>query len=129
MLASSSIDNASGSSLNGGVLGVDLAGASARPDGTGRTEVLPSSSIDNASESSSVVLDSAFEDAEDGRAHGAAVVLAGAFAGPDGTGAGVAGAVIHRQQQKKRNRTTSRSKKKRGSKSRTKANYPRDERG
>ena len=53
----------------------------------------------------------------------------GALAGPDGTGAGVAGAVIPRQHPKKRNRTTSQSKKKRGSKSRIKANYPRDERG
>ena len=40
VLASSSIDNASGSSstLNAGVLGVDLAGASARPDGKERNQ-------------------------------------------------------------------------------------------
>ena len=124
--------------MNAGVLGVDLAGASARPDGNERTEVLTSSSFVNASESSTVVFDSDFGDAEMGgdlndedeaRGYGEAVVLTGELAGPDGTGAGVAGAVIPRQQQKKRNRTTSRSKKKRGSKSRTKANYPRDERG
>ena len=86
VLASSSIDNESGSSL-GGVLGVASAEASARPDGTGPTEVLPSSSIDNASESSSVVLDSDFADAEEGRGHGTAVPLAEALTGPDGTAA------------------------------------------
>ena len=49
--------------------------------------MLPSSSIDNASESSSVVLDSDFADAEEGRGHGTAVPLAEALTGPDGTAA------------------------------------------
>ena len=64
-----------------------LVGEFAGPDGTGQTEVLPSSSIDNASESSSVVLDSDFADAEEGRGHGTAVPLAEALTGPDGTAA------------------------------------------
>ena len=54
-----------------------------------------------------------FNEEDETRGHGAAVVLAGALAGPDGTRAGVAGAVIPRQHQKKRNRKTPRAHKKR----------------
>ena len=121
--------------MNAGVLGVDLAGASARPDGNERTEVLTSSSFVNASESSTVVFDSDFGDAEMGgdlndedeaRGYGEAVVLAGELAGPDGTGAGVAGAVIPREHQKKRIRKTRQAHKQRTSNSRTKSHSTRD---
>ena len=86
VLASSSIDNTSGSSLKGGVLGVASAGASARTDGTGSPEVLTSSSIDNTSGSLSEALDGDFEEEKAGRRNGATVALGGEFAGPDGTG-------------------------------------------
>ena len=62
------------------------AGASASPDGTGRTGVLKSSSIDNAPESSSsVVLGEGIGDEGEVRGHGVAEVLGGASTGPDGT--------------------------------------------
>ena len=56
---------------------------SARKGGIERPGVLTSSSIDNAPGSSSVVLDGDFDDAEEGRGHGAAVALGGALTGPD----------------------------------------------
>ena len=88
MLAFISIDNSSGSSLKGGVLGVALAGASARTHGTGSPGVLSSSSIDNTSGSLSEAFDGDFEEEKAGRRNGATVALGGEFAGPDGTGAG-----------------------------------------
>ena len=97
------------------------------PDRTERTGVLVSSSIDNASgSSSSVKIGDDLNEEDEARGHGEAVVLTTALAGPDGTGAGVAGAVIPREHQKKRNRKTSRSHKNRSSNSRTKSHSTRD---
>ena len=102
MLQSSSIDNASGSSSSG-VLGVASAGASARPDGTGRTGVLASSSIDNGPGSSNVVLDGDFEEDDEACGHGAAVALGGALPSPDGiTTAGAAEPVAHNKRSRRR---------------------------
>ena len=69
-----------------------------------------------------------FNEEDETRGHGAAVVLAGALAGPDGTRAGVAGAVIPRQHQKKRNRNRKvpQAHKNRSSNSRTKSYSTRD---
>ena len=65
---------------------VDSIMQSASPDGTGRTGVVKSSSIDNASESSSsVVLGEGIGDEGEVHGHGVAEVLGGASPGPDGT--------------------------------------------
>ena len=103
---------------------IDLNATADQPIVTG---VLASSSIDNASgSSSSVKIGDDLNEEDETRGHGEAVVLTTALAGPDGTGAGVAGAVIPREHQKTRIRKTRQAHKKRTSNSRTKSHSTRD---